>query len=128
MYKKMMLTITLFFTLLGCGGVSVAVPQASAYKPEDLKQNYILYDYYTEWCGVCKQLEPHLDKLKTIYKGKVKVNRVNIERYPQLARDKSIRGVPTLILSDGEYDIAKTVGYMSYEDLVAWIHNVDTQQ
>jgi len=35
--------------------------------------------FYTPWCGHCKELAPHWDKLATETKGQVKISEVNCD-------------------------------------------------
>jgi thioredoxin 1 len=122
MKKWLALVFMLAALLLSCGGLERA---SNNLKPEDLKRKYILYVYYADWCGVCKSMSPEIDELETQYKGKVRVGRLNIDHYQKLAREKNIQGVPTMILSDGARDISRYSGYMSYNQLTTWIHNID---
>ncbi len=122
MNKPLILASIIILILLGCGQGGVSNNNS---KPDDLKRKYIVYEYYADWCGVCKKLTPNLKILEANYKGKIKVNRINIDRHQQLAREKGVRAIPTLILSDGVYDVAKSVGYKSYDELVNWIHKAD---
>ena len=123
MKRPLIFGLALVLLLLSCGGVNVAA--GGELNPNTLRRQYIVYNYYADWCSVCKQLDPELDKLEASSNGKIKVNSVNVDRHPNLAREKGIQGLPTLILSDGVQDIAKSVGYKSYGELAAWIHKVD---
>jgi thioredoxin 1 len=127
MKKWLMAAFIIILILLGCGGASISTHNNSNnnLKPDELKQKYIVYEYYADWCSICRKLAPVLQDLEASSDGKIKVNRINIDHHQKLAQEKGIRAVPTLILSDGVYDIAKSVGYKSYNDLAAWIHKVD---
>jgi thioredoxin 1 len=58
----------------------------------------ILADFWAEWCGPCKMLEPILINLAREWKERITVIRVNTEKKPDLALRFTITGIPTLIL------------------------------
>ncbi|NGM70702.1 thioredoxin [Natronolimnobius sp. AArcel1] len=61
----------------------------------------VLVDFFAEWCGPCKMLEPVLDDLARKTEGTIA--KVDVDQHPQLASAYGVRGVPTLILYvDGE--------------------------
>ncbi|MCM1517076.1 MAG: thioredoxin domain-containing protein [Pseudoflavonifractor sp.] len=55
-------------------------------------------DFYADWCGPCRKIEPSIDSLCTAYKGKVDFYKVNIDKCPELAKRLSIRSIPMLLL------------------------------
>ena len=46
----------------------------------------ILLDFYADWCGPCQSLLPIVEKLANKYEGKVHIQKVNVDRFPQLAQ------------------------------------------
>ena len=77
----------------------------------------VLVDFWAEWCGPCKMLAPLIDELASDYDGKVKVGKVNIDEYKNLAVQYGIRAIPTLLLfKDGEV-ADQIVGMKSKRDL-----------
>ncbi|ODR81216.1 thioredoxin [Haladaptatus sp. W1] len=61
----------------------------------------VLVDFYADWCGPCKMLEP---VVKTVAKETdAVVAKVDIDQHQLLAQQNGVRGVPTLQLyADGE--------------------------
>ncbi len=63
----------------------------------------ILVDFYAEWCGPCKMMQPILEDTAKQLGGKVKILKVDVDRNPLAASRFQVRGVPTLVLfSKGE--------------------------
>ncbi|MFA1611125.1 thioredoxin [Halobellus rubicundus] len=61
----------------------------------------VLVDFYADWCGPCKMLEPTVESLAA--DTDAAVAKVDIDQNQPLAGQYQVRGVPTLLLfSDGE--------------------------
>ena len=61
----------------------------------------VLVDFYADWCGPCKMLEPALETVAA--QTDAVVAKVNIDQHQPLAQRHGVRGVPTLQLYvDGE--------------------------
>lgn len=79
----------------------------------------VLVDFYAEWCGPCKTMSPILQETKSILKDEVKIIKINVDQYQDLAAEFSVRGVPTLILFKQGKMLWRQSGVLSARDLVA---------
>ena len=70
----------------------------------------VLVDFWAEWCGPCKRLNPTVDALATDYAGKVTVGKLNVDENPSVSFKFSIRGIPTLLLFKGGQVVEQVVG------------------
>ncbi len=65
------------------------------------EHDVVLVDFYADWCGPCKMLEPILEELARKTEGVIA--KVDVDEHQQLAGAYGVRGVPTLVLfADGE--------------------------
>jgi len=79
----------------------------------------ILVDFWAEWCGPCKMLSPILDELAEEYTGRVRIGKVNIDEFQDLAAQYGIRSIPTLLLFKKGQVAEQLVGLRSKRDLKA---------
>ena len=70
--------------------------------------------YNAKWCGPCKQMKPHIEKLQ---KDGYNIQHVDIDEQPTLAEEVSVRGVPTTTISLNGVEQERVVGYEDYDRL-----------
>lgn len=77
-----------------------------------------IVDFYAQWCGPCKSMEPNLAAIDGQGADVVKVD---IDESPDLAVRYGIRSVPTLLaIRDGEL-VDMKVGAQSLSQLQSWV-------
>ena len=79
----------------------------------------VVVDFWAEWCGPCKMLAPVLDELAGEYDGKVKIGKVNIDEFQQLAINYGINSIPTLLFFKNGQVADQVIGMRSKRDLKA---------
>ena len=72
----------------------------------------VLIDFWAEWCGPCKMIEPHVMALADEFAGKMLVGRLDADTNPNIMMEYGIMGIPTLILFKGGKPVERLTGYM----------------
>ena len=89
--------------------------------PSDLSEtvdqnDVVLVDFYADWCGPCKMLEPTVESVAA--ETDATVAKVDVDQHQSLAQQFNVQGVPTLILfADGEA-VEQIVGVQDQGTLV----------
>lgn len=91
---------------------------SASFESEVLKSELpVVVDFYADWCGPCKRMEPILSKVSEEFAGKVKVVKLNSDDNQQVAVNYQVRGLPTLILFRGGKEVDRKLGLQSEQDL-----------
>lgn len=70
----------------------------------------VLVDFYADWCGPCKMVNPIIDDIAEFHQGDLIVGKIDADRAQDLMQELKVTSVPTLILfKDGE-EISRSVG------------------
>jgi len=82
----------------------------------------VLVDYYADWCGPCKMLEPTVEEIAA--ETDAAVLKVDIDEHQDIARDAGVRSVPTLEFYKGGEAAERVVGVQDKSDLLAVIEQL----
>lgn len=77
----------------------------------------VLMDFYADWCGPCRMQAPIFEDLAKEFGEKVEFRKVNVDKQGDLAAEKGIFVVPTLILEKDGVELKKWTGVTSKEEL-----------
>lgn len=65
---------------------------------EVTKEGLTLVDFWADWCGPCKMMDPVLEELEKKYQGKISFAKVNVEENQELAKQYKIMSIPAQVL------------------------------
>lgn len=78
----------------------------------------VLFDFYADWCGPCKRMEPYLNEIGNTEKSGIKVIRINVDENPKLAAQLKIDALPTLHYYKNSNLRWGYIGYLSKKALL----------
>jgi thioredoxin len=83
-----------------------------------LKENkVVLVDFHAVWCAPCKAMNPVIDKVSANFKGKARVEKVDVEANKEITTAYQVQSVPGfLIFKDGK-KVWSHNGTISYDEL-----------
>lgn len=77
----------------------------------------VLVDFYAEWCGPCKQMEPYILKMQKEMADKVVVVRIDVDKNKTLAETMKITSLPTILIYENKAVQKKIIGLTSEQNL-----------
>ena len=73
--------------------------------------------FTASWCQPCKMLAKTLEDVET----QIPIEVIDIDENQGLAMDYGIRGVPTLIMLDGDVEVKRVSGMLMKNQLTEWL-------
>ena len=81
----------------------------------------IIVDFFASCCGPCKMLSPVLEKIDEKFGENLKILKVDIDKFPELANKYNIMSVPTLIFFENGEIVRQETGFMPEEKIMEFI-------
>lgn len=77
-----------------------------------------LVDFWAPWCGPCRMLSPIIDEIAENATD-FQVGKVNVDEQQNIAIEYQIAAIPTLLVFKNGEVIAKSLGLLSKEEVLA---------
>jgi len=78
----------------------------------------VLVDFYAEWCGPCKMMATILEQVNDELSDRLRIVKINSEKYPELASQYEIYALPTLILFKNANPVERIEGVVQPKQLI----------
>ncbi len=83
----------------------------------------ILVDFYANWCGPCRQMDPILKEIARENPQMVEIYKLNVDKN-RFDDQKNVRSIPTMIFYKNGKQVKRTTGGMSKQSLVNTIKSL----
>ncbi|NQX37690.1 thioredoxin 1 [Pedobacter steynii] len=70
----------------------------SAFQELIQSETPVLVDFYADWCGPCKSMNPVIQEVARITEGRARVIKINIDKNQAAAAKYNVKAVPTFLL------------------------------
>lgn len=99
---------------------------AKIYTPADWKtliesNGLVFVDFNAPWCAPCKTMNPIVEELSQAFKGKLKVEKIDVESNRKLAQANQVQSIPGFILFKNGKKVWMHKGTISKEKLAGII-------
>ncbi|MCL2932208.1 MAG: thioredoxin [Trichodesmium sp. MAG_R03] len=84
----------------------------------------VLVDFYATWCGPCKIMAPILEQVNQKMKNKLRIIKIDTDKYPKLASQHHIEALPTLVLFQNGQPVDRIEGVMQTPQLLQHLNSI----
>ena len=81
----------------------------------------VLVDFYADWCGPCQMMVPILEEVNAQLKDRLRIVKIDTEKYTDLASQYKISALPTLVLFKQGQPVDRIEGVMQAPQLVQYL-------
>jgi thioredoxin 1 len=85
-----------------------------------LANEYVVIDFWAEWCGPCRMLGPIVDEISEEITD-VKIGKVNVSDNPILSNEYGITSIPCLVFIKNGVEVSRHKGVLPKSALRAKI-------
>ncbi len=79
----------------------------------------VLVDFFATWCQPCKAMHPILEQVKSVLGDRIRIIKVDVDKYGVTASQYRIQSVPTLMLFRNGEVLWRTSGVVDKAELLA---------
>ena len=72
---------------------------------------YVLVDFYADWCEPCKWALPVIEDVLNQLQGKIVLEKIDIDRSPEIAKYFHVMSVPTFVLFHNKEEVWRMRGF-----------------
>jgi len=78
----------------------------------------VLVDFWAEWCAPCLLIAPALSEISEEYQDKLKIAKLNVDEFPDIAMQYQVRGIPNMKIFKAGKIADELVGAVPKQEIV----------
>lgn len=82
----------------------------------------VIVDFFATWCGPCKMLSPVLENIENKFCDNLKIIKIDIDKYPDIADKYEVMSVPTLMFFVNGNLVRRETGFIPEEQILEMIN------
>jgi thioredoxin 1 len=88
---------------------------------EASKTKPVVVDFWAEWCGPCKAMEPIIEAVAEHYADKADILKLNVDEEPATSQQYGVMSIPTTIYFKDGKPAGQSIGLTDKTELIAHI-------
>lgn len=88
---------------------------------KEISDGVALVDFYADWCGPCRMMEPIIHELAVEMEGKAKIAKLDIEAAQKVTANFDVTSIPTIIIFKNGKEVQRIVGVKDKAALLAML-------
>lgn len=84
---------------------------------EKISKGVVLVDFFAQWCGPCRMMEPVIEEFAEEMKSEVTVAQIDIDASQKTTQTFQVTSIPTLILFKDGKEVKRVVGLKDMDAL-----------
>jgi thioredoxin 1 len=78
-------------------------------------------DFYADWCGPCKVMNPVIEELEKDFAGKMEISKIDVDNETEQTEKFGVMSIPTYVLLKDGQEVERFIGAQPKEIIVGKI-------
>jgi thioredoxin 2 len=101
----------------GFTGRPVPVSDATFFHEVTSHSGVVVVDCWAPWCGPCQMVGPVMDELASLYVGRAKIAKLNVDENPSTASQFAIQSIPTILFFKNGIKAGEVIGAVPKKEI-----------
>jgi putative thioredoxin len=84
----------------------------------------VIVDFWAPWCGPCRQLTPIIEKVVKAARGAVRLVKMNIDTYPDIAGQLGVQSIPAVFAFKNGQPVDGFMGALPESQVLAFVQRL----